>query len=89
LKNKLIDLLSTSNYPLPYWYLEKEALAVCNCKPASVRMTLDLNPRIFAAYSDNQYGLTTERRATTEAGPAEYFLEVSKTCSYATSELMD
>ena len=54
LKDKLIELLSTSNYPLPYWYLEQESLTVCNCKPASVRMTLDLNPRVFAKYSENQ-----------------------------------
>lgn len=61
LKDKLIELLSKSHYPLPYWHLEEEALAVCNCKPTSVRMTLDLNPRVFAKYSDNQYGLKSRK----------------------------
>lgn len=57
IKNRLIQILSESSYPLPYWFLKQKTLEVCNCKEASVRMTLDLNPRIFRRFADDQYGL--------------------------------
>jgi hypothetical protein len=57
LKDKLIELLSDASYPLPYWYLKEKALEVCNCKETSVRMTLDLNPKVFKRFPDDQYGL--------------------------------
>lgn len=56
-KDRLVELLSIAGYPLPLWYLEKNVLEVCNCKRASVRMTLDLNPRMFSRFTGDQYGL--------------------------------
>ncbi|MGD0921667.1 MAG: DNA-directed RNA polymerase subunit alpha C-terminal domain-containing protein [Terriglobia bacterium] len=57
IKDKLTELLSEAKYPLPYWHLKVKVLEVCNCKEESVRMTLDLNPRIFRKFADDQYGL--------------------------------
>jgi hypothetical protein len=57
IKDKLVQLLSDSRYPLPYWHLEKKVLEVCNCRPTSVRMTLDLNPKVFKRFGNHQYGL--------------------------------
>jgi hypothetical protein len=57
IKDKLRELLSDSRYPLPYWHLEKKVLEVCNCRPTSVRMTLDLNPKVFKKFGNDQYGL--------------------------------
>ena len=56
-KDRLVDLLSVAGYPLPLWHLEEKVLEVCNCKPTSVRMTLDLNPKIFSKFAGDQYGL--------------------------------
>lgn len=57
IKDRLIELLSSSNYPLPYWHLKEGVLEVCNCKEPSVRMTLDLNPKVFKKFDGDQYGL--------------------------------
>jgi hypothetical protein len=57
IKDRLIELLSESSYPLPYWHLRKRVLEVCNCKETSVRMTLDLNPTVFKKFEGDQYGL--------------------------------
>lgn len=57
IKDRLIELLSTTQYPLPYWHLRDKVLEVCNCKEPSVRMTLDLNPRLFKKFEGDQYGL--------------------------------
>jgi hypothetical protein len=57
LKDRLIELLSVARYPLPLWHLEEKVLEVCNCKLKSIRMTLDLNPKLFAKFGGEQYGL--------------------------------
>jgi hypothetical protein len=57
IKDRLIELLSGSGYPLPYWHLKEKVLEVCNCKEESVRMTLDLNPKVFKKFDGDQYGL--------------------------------
>jgi hypothetical protein len=57
IKDKLSELLAETQYPLPYWHLEEKVLEVCNCKPASVRMTLELNPRLFKKFDGDQFGL--------------------------------
>lgn len=57
IKDRLIGLLSEARYPLPYWHLREKVLEVCNCKEGSVRMTLDLNPRLFKKFDGDQYGL--------------------------------
>jgi Bacterial RNA polymerase, alpha chain C terminal domain/Sigma-70, region 4 len=57
IKNRIIELLSESEYPLPFWHLKEKVLEVCNCKDESVRMTLDLDPRLFRKFEGNQYGL--------------------------------
>ena len=59
LKDRLVELLSASSYPLPFWHLEEKVLEVCNCKKSSVRMTLDLNPKLFRRFEGDQYGLQT------------------------------
>lgn len=56
-KDRIIELLSAAGYPLPLWHLEEKTLEVCNCKPASVRMTLNLNPKLFTKFDGEQYGL--------------------------------
>lgn len=57
IKDRLVELLSETRYPLPFWHLKEKALEVCNCKEESVRMTLDLNPRLFRKFEGDQYGL--------------------------------
>lgn len=57
LKDRLTQLLSETKYPLPYWHLRDKALEVCNCREASVRMTLDLNSKLFKKFEGDQYGL--------------------------------
>jgi len=57
LKDRLIELLSDAVYPLPFWHLKEKALEVCNCKDDSVRMTLDLNPKVFKKFAGDQYTL--------------------------------
>jgi hypothetical protein len=57
IKDRLIELLSESTYPLPYWHLKEKVLEVCNCKETSVRMTLDLNRTVFKKFDGDQYGL--------------------------------
>jgi hypothetical protein len=57
IKDRLVELLSATGYPLPFWHLEQKVLEVCNCKQESVRMTLDLNPRLFTKFAGDQYGL--------------------------------
>lgn len=56
-KDRIIELLSTAGYPLPLWHLEEKVLEVCNCKPASIPMTLNLNPKLFKRFEGDQYGL--------------------------------
>jgi len=56
-KDRLVQLLSEVRYPLPLWHLKEKVLEVCNCKEESVRMTLDLNPRVFKKFEGDQYGL--------------------------------
>jgi hypothetical protein len=67
-KDRLVELLATAGYPLPLWHLEQKVLEVCNCKPTSVRMTLDLNPKIFSKFSGDQYGLQIAARDLKSAG---------------------
>lgn len=57
IKDRLIQLLSESGYPLPYWHLKEKVLEVCNCKETSVRMTLDLNVTVFKKFEGDQYCL--------------------------------
>jgi hypothetical protein len=57
IKDRLIELLSDAQYPLPFWHLEEKVLEMCNCKKDSVRMTLDLNPKLFRKFEGDQYGL--------------------------------
>jgi hypothetical protein len=57
IKDRLVQLLSEVRYPLPLWHLREKVLEVCNCKEESVRMTLDLNPRVFRKFEGDQYGL--------------------------------
>jgi hypothetical protein len=57
IKERLVELLSVARYPLPLWHLEEKVLEVCNCKLESIRMTLDLNPTLFAKFEGGQYGL--------------------------------
>ena len=57
IKDKLCELLGETPYPLPYWHIEEKVLEVCNCKPASVRMTLQLNPKVFKKFDGDQFGL--------------------------------
>jgi hypothetical protein len=57
LKDRLVQLLSEARYPMPYWHLREKVLEVCNCKEASIRMTLDLNPRVFKKFENDHYGL--------------------------------
>jgi RNA polymerase sigma factor (sigma-70 family) len=56
-KDRIVELLSATKYPLPLWHLEKQVLEVCNCKSASIKMTLDLNPRLFTKFGEDRYGL--------------------------------
>jgi hypothetical protein len=56
-KDRLVELLSETGYPLPLWHLEQKVLEVCNCKLGSIRMTLDLNPKLFMKFEGDQYGL--------------------------------
>jgi hypothetical protein len=63
IKDRLIELLSESSYPLRYWHLSQKVLEVCNCKEASVRMTLDLNPKVFKQFEGDQYGLQKHYQA--------------------------
>jgi hypothetical protein len=56
-KDRLVEVLSVAGYPMPLWHLEQKVLEVCNCKPTSVRMTLDLNPQVFSRFAEDQYGL--------------------------------
>jgi len=58
IKDKLSELLAETRYPLPYWHLEEKVLEVCHCKPASVRMTLELNPKLFKKFDGDQFTLT-------------------------------
>lgn len=57
IKDRLSELLSQAQYPLPYWHLEEKVLEVCNCKRSSVRMTLELNPKLFKKFEGDQFGL--------------------------------
>lgn len=57
IKDRLIEVLSETRYPLAYWHLKEKVLEVCNCKEDSVRMTLDLNPALFRKFVGDQYGL--------------------------------
>ena len=57
IKDKLCELLAEAHYPLPYWHIEEKVLEVCNCKPASVRMTLELNHKLFRKFDGDQFGL--------------------------------
>ena len=57
IKDRLGELLAETPYPLPYWHLEEKVLEACNCKPASVRMTLELNPKLFKKFDGDQFGL--------------------------------
>jgi len=57
IKDRLVELLSESLYPLPFWHLKEKVLEVCNCKEDSVRMTLDLNASLFKKFEGDQYGL--------------------------------
>jgi hypothetical protein len=57
IKDRLVELLAQSSYPLPYWHLREKVLEVCQCKENSVRMTLDLNPKVFKKFEGDQYGL--------------------------------
>jgi hypothetical protein len=59
-KDRLIGILGESDYPMAYWFLREKTLEVCNCKESSVRMTLDLNPRVFKKFGSDQYGLVTK-----------------------------
>ena len=45
---------------MAYWFLREKTLEVCNCKEQSVRMTLDLNPRVFKKFGSDQYGLVAK-----------------------------
>jgi hypothetical protein len=58
IKDRLLELLSAAEYPLPLWHLQEKVLEICNCKLNSVKMTLDLNPKLFTSYKGDQYGLT-------------------------------
>jgi hypothetical protein len=57
IKDRLVQLLSEVRYPLPLWHLKEKVLEVCNCREASVQMTLDLNPKVFKKFDGEQYGL--------------------------------
>lgn len=57
IKDRLVQLLSETPYPLPYWHLKEKVLEECHCKEDSVRMTLDLNPSVFKKFDGDQYGL--------------------------------
>jgi hypothetical protein len=57
IKEAIIQILGESTYPMAYWFLKEKTLEVCNCKEASVRMTLDLNPKVFKKFAGDQYGL--------------------------------
>jgi hypothetical protein len=57
IKDRLVELLGESRYPLPLWHLKEKVLEVCNCKEESIRMTLDLNPKLFKKFEGDQYGL--------------------------------
>lgn len=61
IKDRLVELLSVTGYPLPFWHLEQKVLEVCNCKQESVRMTLDLNPGLFTKFAGDQYALRQQR----------------------------
>lgn len=60
IKDRLIQILGASDYPMAYWFLKEKTLEMCNCKEASVRMTLDLNPRVFKKFGSDQYGLVAK-----------------------------
>jgi hypothetical protein len=60
IKDRLIQILGESSYPMAYWFLKEKTLEVCNCKEASVRMTLDLNARVFKKFGGDQYGLAVK-----------------------------
>lgn len=57
IKDRLVELLAESRYPLPFWHVKEKVLEVCNCKEESIRMTLDLNPKLFKRFEGDQYGL--------------------------------
>ncbi len=63
IKDRLVQILSEGRYPLPYWYLQQKVLEVCYCKEQSVRMTLDLNPKLFKKYDNDQYTLRSRGRS--------------------------
>ena len=56
-KDKLVELLSGQQEPLPYWYLRDQTLNTCNCKKAFVRMSLNLNTKLFKRFEGDRYGL--------------------------------
>lgn len=60
IKERLVQILSEHTYPIAYWFLKEKTLEVCNCRETSVRMTLDLNPRIFKKFDADQYALTSK-----------------------------
>lgn len=57
IKERLIDLLPETGYPLPYSYLERGVLEACDGNGESVRMTLDRNPKLFNKFEGDLYGL--------------------------------
>ncbi len=57
IKERLIDLLPETGYPLPYSYLERGVLEACEGNGESVRMTLDRNPKLFNKFEGDLYGL--------------------------------
>jgi len=56
-KDRLVQLLSSSRAPLSYEYLKQKVLEVCNCNENSIRMTLDLNHQLFRKFHNDRYGL--------------------------------
>jgi hypothetical protein len=57
IRDRLVELLSDARSPLPFSLLKEKVLEECNCKDVSVRMTLDLNPRLFRKFEGDQYAL--------------------------------
>ena len=57
IKDRLVQILSEVRYPLPIWHLKEKVLELCNCREASVQMTLDLNPKVFKKFDGDQYRL--------------------------------
>jgi RNA polymerase alpha subunit/sigma-70-like protein len=64
LKDALIRILSESSYPVQYWYIEQKMRTISAYKPTSIRMTLDLNPKIFKKYDGDQYSLVAGHRTS-------------------------